>query len=336
VSKKWPAAIVGVGKIGSLFDSEPGRKSVWSHAGAYLARPDRFELAAVCETNAATAAAFAKRCPDVPIYADMDRMLAERNPAVVSVCTPASAHADAVMRLAEAPSVRVVWCEKPLAADAAEAKAMVAACRASGKTLVVSYVRRWQPIWAAARKLVADGGVGRLVSVRIAMPNRLLSIGSHAVDLVSYLGGPIGEVVPFVLPEYFEEGEPAVCAFMRLADGAYATYQVTGRKHDYLVEGEIIGQEGRLVVREDAGTLVSERYLKSPRYDGYREPADQTTRRVAAAVDFSPFVAIADEIDEILDGRRARPTCDGAAALDVQRVLETMSAAAANLATQRT
>ncbi len=325
------AAIVGLGKIGSRFDAEPGRKAVWSHAGAYLARPDLFTLSAACEVSPDNAAMFAERCPKVPIFRSVAEMLNAANPNVVSICTPAESHAAVLNEVLKADSVRAIWCEKPLAMSAKDAQGMVEACRARGVILIVSFVRRWLPVWKRARDLANGHAIGTVRSVRVAIPNRLWSMGSHGVDLVRYLGGVTDAIAPFALPELTEEGEPAAAAMFRFARGGYGLFQVTGWKANYLVEGEIIGDEGRMLVREDRGTITIERFEKSPRYDGYREPGEAQTEHVTMAEDFSPFVAIAEEIAGLLSGKTDSPTCDGAEAFAVQVALETMNAATASL-----
>jgi predicted dehydrogenase len=318
-------AIVGLGQIGSRFDSEPGRSTVWTHAGAYLARPDLFRIAGACEIDAANVAAFEARCPGVPVFADLGAMLESARPEIVSICTPAPTHAGILTRVAEAPGLRAIWCEKPLSTDAADGARMVEACRARGIHLVVSYVRRWSPLWEGARAQIEAGAVGVVQCVRIALPNRLWSMGSHAVDLLAFLGGPIDAVVPLPIPALDEQGEPAVGGFFRFGRGGYGLFQVTGWKHDYIVEGEIVGNAGRLTVREDIGTIALESFAPSTRYAGYRELGVARTESGLVPPDHSPFVAIAGEIDELLRGTRARPRCDGADALATQNALEALA-----------
>lgn len=321
------AAIIGLGQVGSRFDEEPGRVSVWSHTGAYLACPGTFSLVAGCEKSPENAEAFRARCPGIPVFEDIEAMLRQHQPAVVSVCTPADSHWPVVEKILACRSVRVIWCEKPLTASIDEGRRLVDACQSAGVVLVVSFVRRWLPLWKRARQLIAEGAVGQLRSVRIAIPNRLWSMGSHAVDLIHYLGGGCSQVMPFVIPALAEAGEPAVAAFFQLDRGAYGIFQVTGWKANYLVEGEVIGDDGRLIVREHLNSIMVEKFEPSSRYKGYRDPGPASEEIVALPATYSPFVAIAEEIGEMLAGLRTSPTCDGSAALAVQSALETMATA---------
>ena len=68
--------------------------------------------------------------------------------------------------IAAADAGKHVLCEKPLAIDAAEARAMVEHCRARGVVLMEAFMWRHQPRVAAIRRLVVDGAIGPLRLVR--------------------------------------------------------------------------------------------------------------------------------------------------------------------------
>lgn len=319
---KLPVAIIGLGRVASRFDEEPGRTVVWTHAGAYLARADRFRIAGACEPMAENVAQFQKRCPDVPVVNSIDALFDACQPVVVSICTPTAAHMPALRRALAAPSVRLIWCEKPLAGNLADAEAVLAQARDRDIRIVVSHVRRWTPLWRAAHNHVRSGALGKIACVRIAMPNRLLSIGSHAVDLALMLGGDVTDVRPLPVPALDEGGEPAVAALLTYESGAYGIVQVTGLRDALIVEAEVIGSDGRMTVREDSGEIRIERFVADDRYAGYRRLGAADVETHATLGSMSPFVEIANELDRLaLDGD-ARPTCDGQAALAVEKVLQ--------------
>ncbi|GEM_PF-1653562 len=321
------ATVIGLGQVGSRFDEETGRKVIWSHVGAYLALAARVALAGAVEIDPTNAAAFRVRCPDVPIHTDIGRMIAECRPQIASICTPAENHAEVLFRLLECEELRLIWCEKPLSSRLDEAQRMVEACRARGVKLMVSYNRHWLPVWRTAQTRISGGAVGALRSVRVAFPNRLFSVGSHAIDLALVLGGPVETVLPMRLPGLEETGEPAVAALLRYVSGAAGIIQVTGLSRQLMVEAEAIGDIGRLYAREDHGTVTIECFEPSQAYAGYRQLGAPRVEQTNDTT-FSAFVAMAENAVSTIT-RDAALACDGAHALEVQRVLELMAAAKA-------
>jgi len=315
------AAVIGLGQIGSRFDEEPSRSQVWSHVGAYQACRDEIRLVAAAELREDNRAAFRVRCPDVPVIANAGQLFSTVAPEIVSICTPPESHRELVDAALASSSVRAIWCEKPLSTSLDEAEAMVAACRERGVPLVVSHVRRWMPIWQHVLARIKGGDIGQLVTLRIAMPNRLFSIGSHAVDLALMLGGRVTALKALPLPSLTEDGEPAVAALLGLEGDAYAIVQVTGRKSSLVIEAEAFGSEGRLFVREDKSSVQLERFEASSRYADYRQLGNAEVAEAGSFDGESPFIAIAREVATLARDPALPATCDGKSALAVQCVL---------------
>ena len=110
------AAVIGCGKIGSVFADDPLLAGdVYTHAEAYVRSPAT-ELVAVCDRDADVA----QRCGErwnVASFTDVAETLYSADPDIVSICTPDETHY-AIARLAiEAQSVRAILCEKPLATN---------------------------------------------------------------------------------------------------------------------------------------------------------------------------------------------------------------------------
>jgi predicted dehydrogenase len=316
------AAVIGLGKAGSRFDEEPGRVAPWSHTGAYLALADRFRIIGAADPDAGNAERYRQRCPEVPIYPDAAAMLAAIKPDVVSICTPAGRHRADLEAALACPSVRAVWCEKPLATNFADAEAMVAAADARGVPLLVTYNRRWLPLWRRVRELIHNGTIGDLVCLRIAAPNRLYSIGSHALDLMRFLVGDPRDITSMALPQFTETGEPAVAALFNFASGAYGILQVTGFRAQLVIEAEAIGRRGRLSVREDSSRLTIERFGKHPEYEGYQRLVAAGEGRYASLAQVSVFVAAAAELAVLARDPKADCSSDGHSALATQRLIQ--------------
>src|SRR5581483_5029857 len=100
-------------------------------------------------------------------HLDLRELLA-LEPDVVVVCTPHPSHAALTIAALEAGAHVLV--EKPLAPEAREADAMIAAADSAGRLLGVCFQQRFRPEIAAAHAAIADGRLGELVRVSIVDP----------------------------------------------------------------------------------------------------------------------------------------------------------------------
>lgn len=91
----------------------------------------------------------------------------------VYVCTPNALHREYVESAADFG--KAVLCEKPMAADVADAEAMVDACADAAVPLMVAYRVQTEPVARRARGLVRDGVIGEVVSVLGHMSDDMLA-----------------------------------------------------------------------------------------------------------------------------------------------------------------
>lgn len=125
-------------------------------------------LVGACDRDAVAAARLAARHRDaghgdVLATADLDALLSRPGVDAVYVATPNSAHRP-VVAAAAARGVPVL-CEKPLAADVADAEAIVAAC--TGLLAGTAFDQRFHPAHRRIAELVAAGELGTVTAVRI-------------------------------------------------------------------------------------------------------------------------------------------------------------------------
>ncbi|GLV55585.1 myo-inositol 2-dehydrogenase [Dictyobacter sp. S3.2.2.5] len=139
-----------------------------SHAAAIKGLPaaDSIQLF-VADPNAATLNTFAKQFPAARTFSDAERMLAEEaaDDDIVVIATPPSTHR--ALACAALESGRHVLCEKPLAMDREEARAMLAVARQRGRLLGCCSVRYfgWSP-FEETRRLLEEGALGSIYHVR--------------------------------------------------------------------------------------------------------------------------------------------------------------------------
>jgi predicted dehydrogenase len=265
--------IVGCGNIAGGFDAQrPVHALPLTHAGAYRAHSG-FELAACVEPDEQKRLAFMQRWGIARGYAGLAQLVAagERFD-VISLCSPTPVHhADAVAALALQP--RLLFCEKPICPALAEAEDLVRRCHAAGVLLAVNHNRRWDPDIARLAGELAAGRWGKLRSATGWYDKGVLNNGSHLIDLLNALVGPM-ELRHAGAPEYdFWEQDPTIPAHLVTRE-AVPVMLNCGHAGDYsLFELQLVLERG-LLAMEDGGLRWRIREaIPSPQFSGYRTPS---------------------------------------------------------------
>jgi predicted dehydrogenase len=207
--KKIGVGLISVGWMGNL------------HTRAYQALSQIYpELGVEIELVIAadTSEERAKFAQDVLGYregtTDYHNVLNHPDVDVVSICSPNFLHKE--MGVAAAKAGKAFWIEKPVGRGAAETLEVEAAANAAKVETTIGFNYRQPPAVEYAKKIIAEGQLGRITNVRgsyfadySAEPNGALSwrfvreyagngvlgdLMGHLVDQVQYILGPISEV----------------------------------------------------------------------------------------------------------------------------------------------
>ncbi|MDR2181178.1 MAG: Gfo/Idh/MocA family oxidoreductase [Treponema sp.] len=188
--------VIGLGRIASLLEDDAKREKPCTHAGAIAANEDCV-LCAGADIDGGRRDLFAGRW-NVPVYADAEAMLAAERPDIVHIAT----HPDSHYRycaLAARYGVTTAVCEKPLADTLGKAKKIAALAESGAITVIVNHERRYSADYVEARKLLSDGCLGAILSVRgtlyMGLRRRLLDVlwhdGTHLADAAMFLCGGV-------------------------------------------------------------------------------------------------------------------------------------------------
>ena len=137
-----------------------------AHFPALRALPE-YEIAALCTAHADTARAAAERYGVAKAYHDYREMFASPDIDAVAVVVRAPNHHAVVMAALRAG--KPVYCEWPLGATTAQAEEMAALAREKGLPTAVGLQARCDPTLQYAGDLVADGHLGEVLAVTLAM-----------------------------------------------------------------------------------------------------------------------------------------------------------------------
>lgn len=249
------AAIVGCGRMGSTIDEElprwaPSTKP-YSHAARYAAVPDT-QLVAGCDPDPAKLAAFGERWGVRALYADVEDMMRQEQPDIVSICTHTSNRYEMALRVI-AYRPKAIFLEKPMAETLRQCDEIIFGCRENGIVGAVNCSRRWEPGWTRARELVQEGVIGNLLCIIAFCGGGLSHMGSHLLDLVRYLANdaPVEWVCGHV---------PGLQASDERDLSGLGLLQFVGPIHAYInmldahavgVDVTLIGTEGRIQIADN-------------------------------------------------------------------------------------
>jgi scyllo-inositol 2-dehydrogenase (NADP+) len=137
--------------------------------------------------------------PDARAVGDAAAIIGDPAIDLVVVASPNDTHASLTRAALEAGKHVVV--DKPLARDAAEARAPVDLARERGRTLTVFHNRRWDGDFLTARKLVEAGTLGDLRLVELRWDRFRLEQRAGWKDAEGRGGGILADLGPHLLDQ---------------------------------------------------------------------------------------------------------------------------------------
>ena len=166
---KW--AVIGLGWFGE------------KHCEALAGLPNA-ELYALCTRTKSRLDEVAARFGVQHIYTDYQELLANPEVEAVSITTMWDQHT--APALASIQTGKHVFLEKPMASTMEDCAAIVRAARASDKFFMVGHICRFNPRYAAAKREIELGTIGRIVSI-YARRNIPAAVGAQVLPKI----GPI-------------------------------------------------------------------------------------------------------------------------------------------------
>lgn len=262
--------VIGCGNIAGGFDAQRPRDAApLTHAGAFTVAGG-FVLAACVDPDEQRRRAFQERWNVAEAYENASA-LAERATDfdVVSICSPTALHG-AHLEFALALRPRLVFCEKPVTPSRAETARWVERFEEAGVLLAVNHTRRWAPDVVRLRDELAAGAWGAVRSASGTYGKGVLNNGSHMVDLLAFLLGPLRVAAAGQPVSDFWPDDPTVPA-MLLAPGDLPVLIATAHAADYaLFELQLVTEQGVITMEEGGLRWRIRRTCPSPHFAGYR------------------------------------------------------------------
>ena len=261
MSRRLNVAMIGYDFMGRA------HSNAWRQVGHFFDVPLQPVLQVVCGRSEDRVKEAAARLGFREHATSWEQVVGRDDVDLVDICTPGASHKE--IAIAAADAGKVILCEKPLANDLADAKAMRDAALKAGVIHMICHNYRRAPAISLARQWIESGKIGEIRHFRgtylqdwIVDPEfprvwrlekskagsgALGDIASHSIDLARYLVGEIREVCGLLetfiderpLPEGGGRGkvdvDDAALALMRFENGAIGSVEgsrfAPGRKN---------------------------------------------------------------------------------------------------------
>jgi predicted dehydrogenase len=199
-------------------------------------------IVAVAARSVERAKEFAAKHGIPRVIDSYEAMIADPDIDALYIPLPNGLHGQWAIKAARAG--KHVLCEKPIAANAAEAEAMAEAARGAGKVLMEAFHYRYHPLAQRIADIVASGELGEVRHIQSTMCFPLplfgdirynfslaggatMDAGPYAVHMARLVGGPDPDVVSAVPKLRDADVDRAMEAQLRFKSGATATVTVS-------------------------------------------------------------------------------------------------------------
>jgi predicted dehydrogenase len=167
----------------------------------------RGTIAAIASRDAVRAGEVAARFGIARSYGSYQALLDD--PQIEAIYNPLPNHLHVEWTVRALDAGKHVLCEKPIALDAAQAQAIVAARDRSGKRVIEAFMVRCHPQWHRVRALVRDGRIGAVRALQSAFTFPVTN-PANIRNRREYGGGALYDVgcYPIVTARYLLGTEP--------------------------------------------------------------------------------------------------------------------------------
>ncbi len=291
---------------------------------------------------ARVAAQYGVRPEAVYDYAGFDRIRDNPDIRVVYVVLPNSMHKEYTIRAAEAG--KDVLCEKPMAVSSAEGQAMVDACRAARRKLMIAYRCQYEPYNREVLRLVREGtfGPARFIDAvntqnqgdgaqwrfkrALAGGGALPDIGLYCLNAARFLTGE--EPVEVIARSFSPPGDPryaeveeTVNFMLRFPGGLVANCATSYGMHE---SRRLAVHTPGAAISLDGAFSYHDKQLRIARRDGRTEGVEE--RRIATQ---NQFALEMDHMAECVLSNR-EPHTPGEEGVQDHRIMEAIYQSAAS------
>lgn len=281
------------------------------------------ELVAICDTSESNLKNCAAKYGIESTYTDYKELLKREDIDAVTLPLPDQVHRQIAVDAMHAG--KHVFCEKPMALNMDDCRAMIQATKDTGKKFMVGQVCRYAPAFVLAKRLVDEGKIGELFFVESEYAHDYIEVGGeggwrkapdrhimtgggcHAVDLLRWIAGNPEEVFAYENHKVLTDWPTGDCviALMKFPNDVNGkVFASSGCKRRYTMRTVLYGTKGTIITNnmDNYISLFKYEMAESEMHEGIKPenvevklPVATNSHNVSAEIDDFCEAILADE-----------------------------------------
>lgn len=312
MSNSYQAAVIGLGKIGSLY---PSNKNPRTHVEAYLKNKSINLVAGVDTDNKARNKFLKKWGKNIPVFSSVKAMLSKMKPDIVSVCVPTSSLINVIEDFSK-NLPKLFFLEKPVIVDHGVLKIFIKAINKI--PTAVNYHRCWDPSHILFFDQIRKSS--DVISIRVFYNGGMFNTSSHIIALLIKNFGKILNVKKlYVQTHNSKKKDPSFSFILDFECGIQAAFQGFDEITYNLLELEMITSTGIYSIKSGGCRKRLEVPKKNYFYPNYTQLIDVPHPMPDRQIEGLPQAV--KNIVNFLDGKDKNLECDLNLSLEVSKII---------------
>ena len=318
-TKKIRAAIIGLGRIGSLYELDKRAQKYYpylTHAGTYVKHP-QIELVCGADIVPSRRKQFKDMWNIKNIYSDYNQMLKKEDIDILSICTPADQHYQIIK--AALKQVKVIFCEKPFTNSSTQIKKIIRLNKKARIPITINAYREYDKSHLEIKKIIKSNKLGRLQRVNCYYGKGLRNMGVHVLSYLDSVLGLPSEVRVLNKKSFKGVKEFTYDLYLKYRGDVPVILQSCDFNEFRLFELDFICQKGRIQIL-DEGLVIKVFKVKSNKAEsGSYELTEK--KHMTSSIGKSFYFA-ADHLVKLYRNKRTKPVLSPERYLELQLLIE--------------
>jgi predicted dehydrogenase len=265
------AAVIGLGRMGLMYDFDEKRDKPSSHVLAYAMNTD-YCLRSAADLNPDQEKYLRQISPETAYYQDYTELLCSHPDLdVVSICTPPEGRLSLITDILSLTKVKVIFCEKPIASSLEEALQIVDILKNSKVVFIPNLSRRWNSGIRRVRQTIKELEYGPLEKIHLRYTRGIYNTGSHLFDLIRYFVGPMAsvQVLNQVKTSSERDGEPTYSFVFNTLSEVSGFAEAFNDANYYMFEIDLYLENGKIEIRDSGNEIKYYTTGKHALFEGF-------------------------------------------------------------------